>query len=127
MIAVDAATRTITLDGPVTTALEARYGGGTVHTISWPGRLRQIGIENLECMSDFDPANLHDEEHAWIAVHLDRVEDAWVRNVIARHFAGSAVFIGPQARAVTVADCAALTPISEVGGWRKVTFYAGGL
>jgi hypothetical protein len=126
VVAVDAATGVIELDAPLTTALERRFGGGTVSALAWPGRLSKIGIENLVCVSEFDPANPVDEEHAWMCISLDRVQDAWVRQVTARHFAGCAIWVGAETRAVTVQDCSSEQPISELGGWRRLGFYVGG-
>jgi len=111
VVAVEPATRMLTLDAPLTTALEKRYGGGTVRTITWPGRLNHVGVENLACVSEF--AAPTDEEHAWICVSLDRVENAWVRNITSRHFVCSAVWVGANARAVTVQDCVNAEPVSE--------------
>jgi hypothetical protein len=123
---VDAAANQITVDAPVTTALERRYGGGTVSRVTANLPLAHIGIENLTLESDFDASNPRDEEHSWIAVALDRVEDAWVRGVVARHFAGSAVRVGQRARRVTVEACRSEQPVSEPGGYRRQTFLVEG-
>ncbi|MSU22196.1 MAG: pectate lyase [Opitutus sp.] len=117
---------TVTLDAPITTALEAEFGGGTVTRCGWPGRIERVGIENLRCESDYDHANPRDEEHAWMAVTLDRVKDAWVRNVTAVHFVSSAVQVGDGARSVTVRDCVSLAPVSEPAGYRRHTFHTTG-
>jgi hypothetical protein len=95
--AVDAARRQVTLDAPITTALERRYGGGTVARVASGLPAARVGIENLTLVSEHEPAR-PDEQHSWIAVALDRVEDAWVRGIVARHFVGSAVRVGPRAR-----------------------------
>ncbi|HVW22414.1 MAG TPA: DUF6298 domain-containing protein [Opitutaceae bacterium] len=124
--AVDPAARAITLDAPITTALEGKFGGGTVRAFSWTGRIRQVGVEGLTLLSEFDQGHPNDEEHSWIAVALDRVEDAWVRNVSARHFVTGCVWVGHQARAVTVEDCASLEPEAEPGSWRRLGFYVDG-
>jgi hypothetical protein len=119
--------RQLTLDAPVTTALERRYGGGTVAKVSggWPPRM--IGVERLVLESESsDPSNPRDEEHSWIGVALDNVEDAWVRDVEARGFAGSAVRAGRRARRVTIEDCRSLRPVSEVGGYRRQSFFVEG-
>ncbi len=87
---VDTARHQITLDAPVTTALERRYGGATVARATG-APIARIGIENVTLDSEFDRANPRDEDHSWIAIAMDRVEDAWVRGVDVRHFAGSAV------------------------------------
>ena len=124
--AVDAAAKTVTLDAAITTALEAKFGGATLHPLRWPDRLRNVGVENLTCVSEVSAANPRDEEHAWMCVSIDRAEDAWVRHVTARRFVSSCVWIASGARAVTVEDCASREPVSEIGGWRRVSFYVGG-
>jgi hypothetical protein len=123
---VDAATRQITLDAPITTALERRYGGGTAARVTANQPVSHEGIENLTLESEFDAANARDEEHSWTAVALDRVEDAWVRSVVMRHFAGSAVRVGQRARRVTVEACRSEQPISEPGGYRRQSFLVEG-
>ncbi|ATC64063.1 hypothetical protein CMV30_08920 [Nibricoccus aquaticus] len=124
--ALNPATNQITLDAPITTTLEQRFGGGTVHTVTWPGRLTHIGIEGLTCVSEYDTAQPSDEEHAWIAISLDHVENAWIRDVTARHFVSAAVWLGSGTRAITVQDCRSEAPISENAGWRRFAFYIGG-
>ncbi|MBV9123244.1 MAG: pectate lyase, partial [Planctomycetes bacterium] len=117
---------TVTLDAPVTTALDAAHDASTVEVPDCSGRLRQVGVENLRCESAFDSRHPRDEEHAWTAIRLEAAEDAWVRQVSMAHFAGSAVSIGGSCRAITVEDCTALQPISEIGGYRRHTFYTAG-
>jgi hypothetical protein len=117
---------TITLDAPLTAALDASLSRAQVVVYHWPGRIRQVGVENLCCESAHGPANPHDEEHAWMAVTMDAVQDAWVRQVTARHFAGSAVMLLDGCKAVTVTDCQSLEPVSEIGGYRRQTFYTSG-
>ena len=123
---IDPATRTVTLDAPITTAIEARFGGATVQPISTTSLLQNIGIENLTLESEFDPANPCDEEHAWIAIQLDHVENAWVRDITTRHFVSAAVWLGTDTRMITVQDCHSESPIGEDAGWRRFGFYAGG-
>lgn len=124
VVAINAADGEITLDAPVTYALEPRYGGGAVTPISAPAR--NIGVENLILESAFDRSRPKDEEHSWIAVALDYVEDAWVRNVTTRHFVSSAVRVGHGARRVTVEKVACLAPVSEIGGYRRQSFVVEG-
>jgi len=123
--AIDPAGKTITLDAPITTALEAKYGGGTVArlTAALPAH---IGVENLVVESAWDRAYPKDEEHAWIAILLDRVEDAWVRKVIARHFVASAVRVNWRGRRITVEDCRNEAPVAEEGGYRRQSFVVDG-
>jgi hypothetical protein len=116
----------VTLDAPLTTAIDASLVAGTVSPYSWPGRIEQVGVENLRCETETDPANPRDEQHSWVAIDFDAVRDAWVRQVTAVHFAGSAVSIWEGASRVTVEDCASLEPVSEDGGYRRHTFYTAG-
>jgi len=122
---VDSALHHITLDAPITTSLERRYGGGFVSPIT-SAIPSQIGVEDLVLDSAVDAANPCDEEHAWIGVALHTVEDAWVREVTARHFAGSAVRVGPRARRVTVDRCHSEAPVSETAGYRRQSFLVEG-
>lgn len=116
----------VTLDAPLTTSLDEKFGGGTLTTVTWPGRISQVGVENLRLESTFDAANPLDEQHAWEAINLDNVRDAWVANVTAAHFAGSVINLGAQASRVTVQDCTSLAPVSELGGYRRHTFTTTG-
>ena len=124
--AVDTTAKKITLDAPITTAIEAKLGGGTVHTFEWPDRLHHVGVENLTCVSEVSASNPLDEEHAWMCVSLELAKEAWVRNVAARRFVSSCVWVANTVRAVTIEDCASREPVSEIGGWRRVSFYMGG-
>lgn len=124
--AVDAASGRIEIDAPITTALEKRYGGGTVAAVRTNETPQHIGIEALTLESAYDTHFPKDEEHSWIAIALDHVEDGWVRQVTARHFVASAVRTGLRARRITIADCRFEAPISEVGGYRRQAFVVYG-
>ena len=117
---------TITFDVPITTALDSKFGGGTVSKYQWDGRIAQSGVENLKLESDYHKENIKDEYHRWTAICLENVEDAWVRQVVFEHFAGSAVNVLETAKRVTVEDCKSLAPISEIGGERRNTFLTTG-
>lgn len=117
---------TISIDAPLTTALDKQYGGGTVNTYQWSGRINNAGVENLRCVSTFDKNNLKDESHRWMAITIENAQDAWVRQVTFEHFAGSAVSVLETSKRVTVEDCKSLAPVSEVGGQRRYTFLITG-
>ena len=124
--AIDAGKKQITLDAPITFALEKRFGGGTVAKATGNEFVNKIGLENLILESEFERSNPKDEEHAWIGVALDNVEDAWIRGLTARHFAGSAIRVGARARRVTIEDCRNEQPVSEIGGYRRLSFLVEG-
>lgn len=117
---------TVTLDVPLTNALDTAYGGATIATYKWPGSITQTGVENLHCRSVFDAANPKDEDHCWTAIAIENATDAWVRQVSFEHFAGSAVAVLETARRVTVEDCISTAPVSEIGGQRRYTFFTAG-
>jgi len=116
----------ITLDVPLTTALDTTYGGGSIAAYQWPGRIEQVGIENLQMRSYYDEAKPKDEDHRWMAITIENTSDAWVRQVVFKHFAGSAVNVLETSRRVTVEDCKSLSPTSEIGGQRRFTFTTTG-
>ncbi len=116
----------INLDAPLTYEISARSGSADVSLLDWPGRIRQAGLENLRLTSVYDETNPKDENHAWIAVAMENIRDAWVRRVEFRHFAGSAVYITESASRITVEDCKSLEPVSEIGGQRRYSFYTLG-
>lgn len=117
---------TITLDAPLTTALDTTFGISTVASYSWPGRVQNVGIENLSLQSTYDTGNPKDEAHNWMAIIMENTEDAWVRQVNFKHFAGSAVNLLETTKRITVEDCKSLQPISEIGGQRRYTFLTTG-
>jgi hypothetical protein len=123
---IDAANHRITLDAPITTALEKQYGGGTMAKVVDQAAPQHIGIENLTLESAFNSTHPKDEDHSWIAVQLDHVEDSWVRNVTARHFVSSAVRVNWRGRRITVEDCRSEAPVSEEGGYRRQAFLVDG-
>jgi hypothetical protein len=117
---------TVMLDVPLPMPFDASLGRGRVYRASRPGRIAEVGVENLRCVSEFDRSNPRDEQHAWDAVVLDDAEDAWVRQVTVEHFAGSAVHLGDGSNRVTVEECVSREPVSELGGYRRHTFFTSG-
>ena len=95
----------ITFDAPLTTALDKKYGGGTVAAFTWPGRIGDCGVENLQLVSEYDSNNEKDEDHRWMAITINNATDAWIRQVSFKHFAGSAVAVYENASRITVEDC----------------------
>lgn len=124
--AIDGGGGRVTLDAPITTALEARYGGATLAKVTGDAPLAQVGIEHLAIDSAFDPANPHDEEHAWDGIVLDNVEDGWVRAVSGRHLVSSLVRVGPRARRITVEHVRVSEPVGEAGGYRRMSYLVEG-
>ncbi|WP_155977813.1 DUF6298 domain-containing protein [Pedobacter glucosidilyticus] len=116
----------ITIDVPITTALDKQFGQATVAKYQWNGRITNIGVENLQLVSDYNQQNKKDEDHRWNAINIENAADVWVRQINFKHFAGSAVYVNQNSKRVTVEDCKSLAPVSEIGGERRNTFYTKG-
>jgi hypothetical protein len=116
----------VTIDAPITTALDINYGGGTISAYRWNGQINQVGVENLRVKSSYDTKNPKDEDHSWMGITFENVKDSWVRQVVFEHFAGSAVAIFETGNRITVEDCQSLSPISEIGGQRRNSFFTNG-
>jgi hypothetical protein len=114
----------ITIDAPVTNALERRWGGGSIYRYEYPDRISNVGIENLRGVSEFETET--DEDHAWTFIRLDVVENAWVRDVTSQHFAYGLVGIERFAKWITIQDCACLDPKSQIVGSRRYSFALSG-
>ncbi len=117
---------TLSIDAPITTALDSNFGGGSISFYHWAGRLKNVGVENLRCISSYDKNNIKDEDHRWNAINIENTADAWVRQIVFENFAGSAVNVLETAKRITVEDCISLHPVSEIGGQRRTTFFTTG-
>ncbi|RZJ51205.1 MAG: pectate lyase [Chryseobacterium sp.] len=116
----------ITLNAPLTMALEEEYGQAKVISYSWNGRIDQNGIENILIKSTFNASNPKDEEHRWQAISIENARNAWVKQVNFKHFAGGAVTLLKTTQQITVEDCNATEPVSEIASFRRNTFYTEG-
>ena len=131
---------TIQIDAPITCAIEKRWGGGEVYKYDDPGRIENVGIENLRGMSEFDPSKrtreygnmdrpnyvgeeyYSDEDHYSNFITLDNIRGGWVRNVTAMHFVNSLAGTLRGAKWITIQDCVSREPISRRMGARRFTF-----
>ena len=116
----------ITLDAPITTTITQQYGGAFIQKVSHDGELKECGIENLTLESAVNDWNSKDEDHCWDGIFMNHVRDGWVRHVNFLHLAGSAVNLQKHTSRITVEDCIAEKPVSEIGGWRRQVFLTRG-
>jgi len=110
----------IFIDNPVVLAMETKYGGGEIYKYSFDGRISNVGIENLYCESEYlsDTA----ENHSWDAIHFDKIENGWVKNVTAKYFAYSCVHLNAWAKNISVVDCNCFEHKSVITGGRRYSF-----
>lgn len=126
ILKIEAETRRVELDAPITTSLEEAYGGGRLLMWAEDKLPTKIGVENLRLESEPGSERPMDEEHAWIGIQIGWAEDLWVRGVDFVHFPGSAVRVSSGARRVTIEDCRNLAPVSELAGYRRQSFLIEG-
>src|SRR5918994_3610334 len=131
---------TITIDAPITCAIEKQWGGGEVLKYDNAGRIEKVGVENLRGMSEFDPTvrtkeygNMDrpnyvaeeyyaDENHYRNFITFDNMQNGWVRNATALHFVYSMVGTARGSKWITVQDCVSREPISQRAGARRFVF-----
>jgi len=113
----------LTLDAPVFNHLDRKLAQSYVYTVDRAKLVTEVGVEDLRI--DIVTKGGEDEDHAWSAIAMRGVEDAWVRRVTALHFgfAGVTVETGVQ---VTVEDVRALDPVAIVTGERMYNFNVSG-
>ena len=117
---------TITLDAPITTTISQDFGGAYILRNPHPSEITECGIEAMTLESAVNDLNNKDEDHCWDGISIDNARDCWVRMVNFRHLAGSAVNLQKQTSRITVEDCIASEPVSEIGGWRRQVFLTRG-
>ena len=117
---------TITLDAPVTTTISKVFGGAYILRHSQNQEITECGIEDMTLESEVNSGHVKDEDHCWDGILIDNARDCWVRMVNFRHLAGSAVNLQKQTSRITVEDCIASEPVSEIGGWRRQVFLTRG-
>jgi hypothetical protein len=139
-VVVDVQGNTITVDAPITCAIEKRFGGGDVTKCDEGGRIENVGVENMRGVSEFDPAvrtrnygNMDrqnyvaeeyysDENHYSNFITFDNIKNGWVRNATALHFVYSMVGTSRGSKWITVQDCVSKEPISQRAGARRFVF-----
>ena len=139
-VVADVQGNTITVDAPITCAIEKRWGGGDVVKYEDPGRIDTAGVENLRAVSEFDPTKRSteygnmdrpnyvaeeyyaDEDHYRNFIVFDNVRNGWVRNATALHFVNSMVGTQRGSKWITVQDCVSREPVSRRMGARRFTF-----
>lgn len=146
----DIKVNSITVDGPIFTAIESRWGGGDIVKYN-EKRIEQVGVENLRGISEYDPSvrtksygnmdrpsvddpltryegeeYFSDENHFSNFINLTNTKNAWIRNISALHFVNSIVQANAGSKWITVQDCESREPVSVRAGGRRFTFQMNG-
>ncbi len=115
------------LNEPLVNPIFARFGSSRLFKPKLPGRIENVGVENLRLVSDYSPTeNDSDEAHAWNGIEFQRARNSWVRGVTAVHFGNTTVTTGKESIHITVEDCAFLKPMARFGYGRRHGFINAG-
>src|SRR5262249_31687166 len=144
-------------------ALDRRYAGpapihptsqtamGWIYRYSFPGRISNVGIENLSAVSEYNPSLANPnivvppgqpfpldepagapvpviDQHAWTFVSVVAAQNVWVSNLTAQDFVFSAVDVQKSSKWVTVNGCANIdsSNSSTTTGGHRDSFHIGG-
>ncbi|MBN2636606.1 MAG: hypothetical protein JXR61_10080 [Prolixibacteraceae bacterium] len=140
---------TITVDAPIFTAVDERWGGGEVYKYN-DARIENVGVENLRGISEYNPSvrtteygNMDrddldaqyrykgeeyysDENHYGVFINISNAQNIWVRNMCALHFANSVIQANAGTKWITVQDCESREPVSQRWGGRRFTYQMNG-
>lgn len=114
----------IVIDNPIVMALETKYGGGEVYKYNFAGRINNVGVENIYCESEFD-SDLA-ENHGWVAIGFNKIENGWVTNVTSMFFGNSCVGMQSEAKNISVLNCGCFEAKSIITGGRRYSFNNAG-
>ncbi|MEU0401474.1 hypothetical protein ABZ318_14755 [Streptomyces sp. NPDC006197] len=128
--------KTLTLDAPVTTAIESRYGGGTAWHYRLDGQVAHAGVENLAAdatafTKDPDygrPDGGKNREAGAFASRLltvNAARDVWAKDVKLTRF-GSGFYVNDNASRVTIERAADLNMAVPDGLAPPPAFMIGG-
>ncbi|MFJ5677851.1 peptidoglycan-binding protein [Streptomyces sp. NPDC093097] len=118
----------ITLDVPLTNALEKQYTQSTVYRYTFP-RIDHVGVENLtedgQAMASApDYARSFYNAAPW---EFQAVQDSWISHVVWRHFGGSGqLALGPQSRRISVLHTQALDMLTTDSSARSEAYLLQG-
>ncbi|MEO8885312.1 MAG: hypothetical protein ABI367_04555 [Mucilaginibacter sp.] len=148
-VITDVKGNTITVDAPIFTAVETRWGGGDVVKYD-DERIENVAVENLRGISEYDPTvrttkygnmdrpdnvtaaeyngeeYFSDENHYSNFINFSNSKNGWVRNMTAMHFVSSVVQVNAGSKWITVQDCQSWEPVSVRAGGRRFIYHVLG-
>lgn len=111
---------TVYIDNPIVQSIEKKYGGGEIYLYNFDGRICHTGVENMYFESEYQSDTA--ENHGWVAVEFNKVENGWVRNVTARYFGNSCVHLNTWAKNISVLNSYCYDAKSQITGSRRYSF-----
>jgi hypothetical protein len=69
----------VTLDVPLSDALDSRFTAASLVRYTFPGRIREVAVEGLRIAAPFEDVPITEPQYT--ALRMDAVEDGWVRDL----------------------------------------------
>jgi hypothetical protein len=91
----------ITLDVPLSDALDCQFTAASLVRYSFPGRITEVGVEGLRIVAPFEDVPITEPQYT--ALLMDDVEDGWARDLEIRE-TQNAIVIGPGAKRLTLTN-----------------------
>ena len=110
----------ITIDVPVFNHLIKSLSQSYVYKYLRQSLKTNVGIEDIRIDIEYN-GNETDESHAWNAIDMYLIEDAWVKNSTLLHFGLSGIRTNTATR-VTIENVNSLDPVSRVIGGQRYNF-----
>ncbi len=117
----------VTVDIPLPTPIEQKWCTGTVFPYTDPGRVQQVGLENMQLNSDWGLATTGNTNNfGWTGAHFGNAKNCWVRNVLFNGFGiGANAATSSQTKWCTVQDCGFMNGVNN-GSARPPAFEIDG-
>jgi hypothetical protein len=91
----------ITLDVPLSEALDSRFTAASLVRYSFPGRITEAGVEGLRIEAPFEDVPITQPQYT--ALQMDAIEDGWARDLEIRE-TQNGIVIGPGAKRLTLTN-----------------------
>ncbi len=91
----------ITLDVPLSDALDSRFTSASLVRYSFPGRITEVGVEGLRIAAPLEDTPITQPQYT--ALRMDAVEDGWVRDLEIQE-TQNGIVIGPGAKRLTLTN-----------------------
>src|SRR5215471_6462045 len=91
----------LTLDAPLSDSVDAKFGGASLVRYRFPGRITEVGVENLRITAPFEDIPITGPQ--FTALRMDAVEDGWARDLEIQE-TQNGVTIGAAAKRLTLTN-----------------------
>jgi len=109
---------TVTLDAPMSDALDSQFAAASLVRYSFPGRIAEVGVEGLRVTAAFDDLI---PLARYAIVHMDAVEDGWAQD-LEINTSQDGIVIGPSAKRLTLTNLRVAHPTMQSGSAEAVDF-----